>query len=141
MRSMRVVIVDDNPSVRFALRILLEHLGHEVVGFSENGQDALEIVSLLQPDVVVMDVKIPKIDGLSCTAKLIKMNPNVRVIVVTAGRTTENQVINFGAHGFVRKPFELSELNHAISAAILNQHNSIATKKSGTVSIDSNLNP
>jgi DNA-binding NarL/FixJ family response regulator len=65
-----------------------------------------------------MDVRMPLMDGLTCTALLAKNHPKSKVVIVTGSRTTENEAREAGARGFVEKPFGVSELNHAINLAM-----------------------
>ena len=111
------MIAEDTDTVRYALRVLVEHLGHQVVGIAADGQDALEKYERVQPDVVLMDVRMPRMDGLTCTSMLTQHNPPARVIIVTAGRTTEADARKAGARAYVEKPFDLQQLNAVIQSA------------------------
>ncbi len=113
---MRVLIAEDSDSVRYALRLVMEHLGHEVVGTATDGIDALEIFERTHPELVLMDVRMPRMDGLTCAAKLTELDPSVRVVVVTGARTTEEEARQAGAQGYVEKPFEIQELDELIHA-------------------------
>ena len=115
---MKVLIVEDTESVRFALRLALEYLGHEVVGTAIDGEEALEKYQRMHPELVFMDVRMPRMDGLTCTALLSKRDPNAKVIIVTGGRATESDARQAGARGFVEKPFEISDLNQLISSVV-----------------------
>jgi len=117
---MKVLIAEDTDSVRFALRLAMEYLGHEVVGVASDGQEALEKYRSRKPEVVLMDVRMPRMDGLTCTSLLAKHDPDAKVVIVTGGRTTENEARKAGARGFVEKPFEITQLNeliHSLAAA------------------------
>lgn len=118
--SMRVLIAEDTDSVRVALRILMEHLGHQVVGIAVDGEDALSQYREHHPDIVLMDVRMPGMDGLTCTSLLATQDPNAKVVILTAGRSTEADARRAGARALVEKPFDLSELAnvmHAVAAA------------------------
>ncbi|HUJ12003.1 MAG TPA: response regulator transcription factor [Verrucomicrobiae bacterium] len=115
---MKILIAEDTDSVRYALRLVLEHLGHEVVGFATDGEDAIAKYKSMQPELVVMDVRMPVMDGLTCTSLLAKDDPSAKVVIVTGSRTTENEAREAGASGFVEKPFGVSELNQAINLAM-----------------------
>jgi two-component system, chemotaxis family, chemotaxis protein CheY len=116
---MKVLIADDTDSVRFALRLVLEHLGHEVIGFATNGQEAIDKCASMNPEVIVMDVRMPLVDGLTCCSRLFKTNPNSKVVIVTGSRTTETEARQAGARGFVEKPFDVCELDRAINGALV----------------------
>ena len=115
---MKVLIADDTDSVRFALRLALEYLGHEVVGFAADGREAIEKNQSLHPELIVMDVRMPRMDGLTCTAELSKSDPTARVVIVTGSRTTESEAREAGARGFLEKPFDVSDLDRAIHGAL-----------------------
>ena len=116
--TMKVLIADDTDSVRFALRLVLEHLGHEVIGFATDGQEAIDKCATMHPELIVMDVRMPLIDGLTCTTLLSKSSPKSKVVIVTGSKTTESEARNAGARGFVEKPFDLCELDRAITGAL-----------------------
>ena len=117
---MRVMIAEDTDSVRYALRVLMEHLGHQVVGIASDGQDALEKYAHAKPDVVLMDVRMPRMDGLTCTSRLAEQDPGARVVILTAGRATEADARQAGALASMEKPFDLHELDaviHSVATA------------------------
>ncbi len=112
---MRVLIVEDIDSVCCAVRMALEFFGHEIVETARSGEEALQKYQTARPDVVVMDVKMPGgMDGLTCTSLIARQDPQARVVVLTAGRTTETQARAAGAAAFVEKPFELAQLRQAV---------------------------
>jgi two-component system, chemotaxis family, chemotaxis protein CheY len=115
---MKILIADDTDSVRYALRLVLEYLGHEVVGFATDGQETIEKYKAMLPELVVMDVRMPLMDGLTCTSLLARDHPDAKVLIVTGSRTTEKEALDAGACGFVEKPFGVSELDYAITAAM-----------------------
>ena len=111
---MRVLIAEDSESVRCALRLVLEHLGHEVVAQAANGEEAVALFLQQHPELVVMDVRMPVMDGLASTSLLRQLDPQARVVIVTAGRTTEFQARAAGADAFLEKPFDLTHLGEVI---------------------------
>jgi two-component system chemotaxis response regulator CheY len=116
--EMKILIADDTDSVRFALRLALEYLGHEVVGFACDGHEAIEKYASMRPDLIVMDVRMPRMDGLTCTSLLSKSDLSARVVVVTGSRTTESEAREAGARGFLEKPFDVTDLDRAIHGAL-----------------------
>jgi CheY-like chemotaxis protein len=80
-----VLIVDDHPSFRASARMLLESEGYEVVGEAEDGQSALQAVEDLHPDIVLLDVQLPDIDGIEVAARL-TANGSAPAIVLTSSR-------------------------------------------------------
>lgn len=111
---MKILIAEDTDSVCFALRMAVEHLGHEVVGTATDGVEALQQYEQFHPEVVLMDVRMPRMDGLTCTSKLAAQDPNAKVIIITGGRTTEQDAVDAGAQAFVEKPFGIDELGELI---------------------------
>ena len=113
---MRILIADDTASVCFALRLAMEYLGHEVVATATDGEDALQQYDRVHPEIVLMDVRMPLMDGLTCTARLSKQDPNSKVVIITGGRTTQKDAVNAGARALVEKPFGIHELGAVIQS-------------------------
>lgn len=113
-----VLIVDDHPVIRMAIRILLEHEGYRVFGETDNGVDALQMVREGEPDLVILDICIPKLDGLELLERLSNMPRPLRILVLTAQSAAlfANRCMRAGASGYVCKQEDLSELLSAIKA-------------------------
>ena len=113
-----VLIVDDHPVVRLAIRILLEHEGYKIFGETDNGVDALQMVRECEPDLVILDICIPKLDGLELLERLSSMPRSLRILVLTAQSATlfANRCMRAGASGYICKQEDLSELLSAIKA-------------------------
>jgi len=118
---MKLLIVDDAPYVLKALSDSLSAHGHEVYG-AVNGEEALKKFTDVNPDIVLMDVLMPKLDGVSATRRLIERDPKARIIVVTAvgKHGLEKECIDAGASGFIMKPFKIKDLLKIINS--LDQH-------------------
>jgi len=114
---MKLLIVDDASSVLKALSDSLCAHGHEVYG-AVNGEEALKKYTELNPDIVLMDVLMPKLDGVRATRSLIERDPEAKIIIVTAlgKRGLENECIAAGASGFIMKPFKIKDLLHMINS-------------------------
>ena len=120
-RLIRVLIVDDHALVRMGIRRLLEDLPDmEVVAEAENGEMALAMVKLHQPEVVLLDMKMPGIDGWEVTRRLKKTSPHVKVIAVTALSTEPlpSRVLQLGAMGYLTKESGLEEMAAAIRKVV-----------------------
>lgn len=116
---MRVLIADDHALFRDGLRSLLEARGIEVVGEARQGQEALDKTAALEPDVVLMDLKMPQMDGLTAT-RLIKASlPEVKVVVLTASEEDEDlfEALKSGAQGYLLKNLRADELVEMLQAA------------------------
>ena len=115
--GMTVLIVDDHPSFRASARTLLEAEGYEVVGEAENGAAALQAVKDLKPDLVLLDVQLPDIDGFQVAEQLSRLaDPPAVVLTSSRDRADYGPCINVcGACGFVPK----ADLSGATIAALL----------------------
>lgn len=113
-----VLIVDDHPVIRLAVRVLLEKHGMRVVGETDNGIDAVQMVRELTPQVVVLDIGIPKLDGLSVITRIkgLKVRSEILVLTSQTADTVCRRCIQLGARGFVNKEEDLGSLITAIKA-------------------------
>ena len=109
-----VLIVDDHPSFRASARMLLEAEGFDVVGEANDGLSALRAVEELRPDVVLLDVQLPDIDGREVAVRL-SANGSAPAIVLTSSRDLEDIGVLTGVRGFIPK----SELSGAALEALL----------------------
>jgi two-component system response regulator NreC len=115
--SLRIVIADDHTLMRAGLRALLEHdLGHTVVGEAETGLRALEQVRACTPDLVLMDVGMPELNGIEATRQLIAQTPGVKVIGLSIHADVDYviEMLKAGARGYLLKDSALEELHQAI---------------------------
>jgi two-component system response regulator NreC len=113
----RVLIADDHTIVRSGVRLLLEaEPGIEVVGEALDGSEALALTEALQPDVVLMDIAMPGMDGLEATRQIKARWPGINVLVLTMHRTNEYffEMLKAGASGYVLKGAETSDLTNAV---------------------------
>ena len=115
---MRVLIVDDHMLIRDALRSLLEAHGVEIVGEAGNGREAVALAHIHRPDVVLMDLMMPVLDGFEAI-KRIKSKPetaSIPVVAVTAlsRPTDQERAIASGAENYLCKPFDIEELSTMI---------------------------
>jgi DNA-binding NarL/FixJ family response regulator len=101
----RILIVDDHPLTREALSSLLRAHGFDVVGVASDGRQAITEVSRLQPDLVLLDLSMPGLDGLGALPRLREAAPDTEVVVLTASGTEENLLaaIRAGAAGYLLK--------------------------------------
>ena len=108
---MRIVIADDHALFRDGLRSLLKAQGHEVVGEAKNGKEAIALAHEQKPDVVLMDLSMPELDGLSATRQLVAEIPGVRVVILTASEEDSSlfEAIKAGAQGYLPKNLEADD--------------------------------
>src|SRR5438067_1486603 len=109
--GMRVVIADDHPLFRDGLRSLLEARGIDVVGEARNGQEAVDQARRLGPDIVLMDLAMPEVNGLAATRLISAELPSVKVVILTASEDDANlfEAIKSGAQGYIFKNLESNE--------------------------------
>ena len=116
----RVMIVDDHMLVRDGLNLLLSTFDDlEVVALAEDGQQALDLCLQVQPDVILMDIVMPNVDGPTATARIRASFPDVRVIALTSFMEEDliQQAVGAGATGYLLKNVSASQLADAIRAA------------------------
>ena len=119
MAKQRIVLVDDHEVVRLGLRALLDrHPQFEVVGEANSAREALEQVAALEPDVVVMDIRLPGTSGIEACEQIVDQHPNTKVIMLTSYAEDEMlfSAIRAGASGYVLKQIASEELVKAIEA-------------------------
>jgi two-component system chemotaxis response regulator CheY len=118
--SIRVLVTDDLPFMREAIRDVLESAGITVVGEAENGRDMMYRYADLEPDVVLLDITMPVMDGITALRKLIRYDPSARVVMCSALNEQELilRSIQLGARDFVVKPFEAQRIVSAVTKAM-----------------------
>ena len=116
--TIRVLIADDHTVVRKGLKALLseEKYGIEVVGEASNGIEAIQKVQELKPDVILMDLAMPRKSGMEAITEIKQMQPNARILVLTSFADDENviQALRVGAYGFLLKDTSPDELVQTI---------------------------
>jgi DNA-binding NarL/FixJ family response regulator len=118
--QIRVLIADDHTLVRAGIRSLLEKLsGIEVVAEADDGQEVLRLAAEHQPQIVLMDIAMPELNGLEATRQLTELHPSVRVVVLSIYSDEEHvyQALRAGASGFLLKGASIEELELAIRSA------------------------
>jgi two-component system response regulator NreC len=121
MPKARILLVEDHIVVRQGLKALLSgEADIEVVGEADNGREALQRVSDLQPDVVLMDISMPGLNGIEATRQICRHHPGVEVVILSMHSNEEYvfQVLQAGASGYVLKQSDSSEVLTAIRAAL-----------------------
>jgi len=119
MAKQRIVLVDDHEVVRLGLKSLLDrHPQFEVIGEAASAREALEQVAALEPDVVVMDIRLPGTSGIEACEQIVDQYPNTKVIMLTSYAEDEMlfSAIRAGASGYVLKQIASEELVKAIEA-------------------------
>jgi len=116
----KILIVDDLSSITEMIQSVLETHGHEIAGVARNGFEAIEKYKALRPDVVLMDIMMPEMDGMQSIRKILEYDQKAKIVVVTALGRPElmKEAVKAGAVGFVTKPFEIRRLLRAVEVAI-----------------------
>lgn len=101
----KILIVDDSPFTRHLLGMIVKMGGHEVVGVAEDGKQALALFESLRPELVTLDWLMPSKSGEAVLKKLIQLDPNAKVIMITgwANSSIEGRVLQAGAKAFLEK--------------------------------------
>lgn len=121
MRPLKIVIADDHGLMLEAIKLALEHEADlQVVGQAESGSELLPLVGQTEPDVVLLDLQMPGIDGVACIRLIRKRYPLVRTMVLSAYDSNEmiEAALEAGADAFISKSVDPAELAHALRRAI-----------------------
>ncbi len=116
----RVLIVDDLAFIKLIIRDTLEKTGFEVAGEASNGIEAIEQYKRLKPDIVLMDITMPRMDGIQALTEIMKADPAARIIMCSAlgQQKLIIQSIQLGAKDFIVKPFKPERIVGAIKKAL-----------------------
>lgn len=116
---MKLLIVDDAPEMLKAFRDILEAHGCEVYE-AENGEEALIKYAEVKPDIVLMDILMPRMDGISATKRMLQNDPQAKIIVISAvGKSgLKKECLAAGAKEFIVKPFKVKELLNSIDSRV-----------------------
>jgi len=124
MKPVTILIADDHVVIRKGLRTLLEERrGWKVVAEAANGREAVEKAARLRPDLVVMDLSMPELNGMEATRLILKAAPSSRVLILTMHNTEElvDETLRSGARGYVLKSDAERELVTALEAVLANR--------------------
>ena len=116
-RTLKLMIVDDSNIMRRRIERSQQFEELELVGTAGNGEEAIELFKRTDPDVVTMDLTMPRMDGIECIGRLVALKPKVRILVISAlaDKATAVEAMERGANGFLNKPFTDRQLNEAIA--------------------------
>jgi DNA-binding NarL/FixJ family response regulator len=122
--SIKILIADDQKIFREGLRALIEKQpGMEVIGEVENGRKAIQLVQELLPDLIIMDIAMPDLNGIEATRQIVAKIPNVKVIALSmhSDKRFVVEMLKAGASGYLLKDCAFEELAHAIRAVRVNK--------------------
>ncbi len=119
MECLKVVVADDEALMRTILRARLEKLGHQVVAEAENGEQAVEAVRTNRPDVVILDIRMPEMDGIEAARRITSESPCAILFLTAFGdQVLVEQATEAGAFGYLMKPFRKEDLAPAMEVAL-----------------------
>jgi len=116
----RILLVDDAVFMRMMLKDILQKNGYEVVGEAENGAVALEKYKELKPDLVIMDITMPEVDGIQAVKDIKKYDPSANIIMCSAmgQQAMVIEAIQAGAKDFIVKPFQAERVLEAVNKIV-----------------------
>jgi len=122
-RAIRLLLADDHRMLREGLRRSMDELGFTIVGEARNGVEAVDLAAAVQPDVVLMDVTMPELDGVEATRQLKARLPGTYVIMLTmhADQDVLAEAIRAGANGYLVKDCSVDEIAQAIDAVVIGE--------------------
>lgn len=108
----RVMIADDSDAIRMVLQDILSIGGHQIVAEAQNGAEAVEMYSQANPDVLLLDLAMPKKDGLTVVKEVMSKHQDAKIILITASDNQNiiNDCLNHGAKSFISKPFDFDRV-------------------------------
>ena len=113
-KKLRVLVVDDQPAVCDVVADTIQFAGHEIVGTAKDGMEAVARAKELQPDLVVMDILMPRLNGVDAMKQILTAKAAKRVLLMSGEYrslgVTREEMIRQGAAGFMEKPFNVTEL-------------------------------
>lgn len=134
---MRVLIVDDNASMRILLSTLLGDRGHQIVGSLAEGNGVMEAVDRLKPEIVCLDYQLPGRDGLEILEEINNTRPEIDVLFITASEDPEieQRAADAGAAGFLRKPFGQKQVLDEIQDVVATREHASAANRQSEASV------
>jgi len=121
MSKAQVIIVDDHKLFRSGLKFILNEIGNiEVVAEASNGRESLELLKKHKPDILIMDINMPEMNGVDASREALSLYPDIKILVLSMFGDDEyyNTMIDLGVKGFILKDSDNKELKNAISAIL-----------------------
>ena len=123
----RILIAEDETLIRMDLAEMLRESGYEVIGEATNGEEAINLAKELKPDLSILDVKMPKIDGITAAETIVHISP-VLMLTAFSQRDLVERAVDAGVMAYVVKPFTINDLLPAIEIAITRHAQMLALK-------------
>ena len=125
MTTKRILIAEDETLIRMDLAEMLRESGYEVVGEATNGEEAIALANELRPDLAILDVKMPKLDGISAAEVIVPLTP-VLMLTAFSQKDLVERALDAGVMAYVVKPFTINDLLPAIEIATVRHAQMIA---------------
>ena len=136
--ALRVVVAEDEGLIRMDVVATLEDAGYKVVGEGADGEEAIKLATELEPDLVVMDIKMPKLDGISAAEKIAELKIPVVLLTAFSQADLVARAAEAGAMAYVTKPFKPSDLLPAIQIA-LSRHEELTSLEAEIADLNDRL--
>ena len=119
----RVMIVDDNFVMRRNIRLIVEKLGHDVVGEADDGEDVVMVYGRVNPDIITMDITMPNMNGIDAMKKIKEKYPEAKIVMISAmgQKNKVLQSINAGAEHFIVKPINEKKVSEVFNKVLNKQ--------------------
>ncbi len=113
----RIMISDDSDAIRMVLRDIITIGHHELVAEATNGIETIDEYKRVKPDIVLLDVAMPKKDGIAALREITSLDPSAKIIMITASdnQNTMRDCLNAGASAYILKPFDFQDVLNVIS--------------------------
>jgi CheY-like chemotaxis protein len=115
--SKKILIVDDEENIRYLYEQELIYEGYETV-LAKDGKECLEMVQKEIPDLIILDIRMPKMDGLEAIGKIIELNKNIPIIINSAYSTYKDDFMSWAADAYVVKSYDLDTLKSTIKETL-----------------------
>ena len=122
--SKKIILADDHTILRAGLKSLIDVIdGYDVIGEADNGLEAVELVKKLHPDIVIMDIGMPNLNGVAATRRIMHSMPDVKILTLSMHTETQfvREMLDVGASGYLLKDCAFEELEIALSTIIKGQ--------------------
>ncbi len=109
---MMIFVVDDEPTLHEVYRDMFEFAGHCVIADAYNGVEAVDLFTKMgtKPDIIIMDHRMPRKDGIEATREILRLDPGARIIFASADVSVREEALSVGAIGFKSKPFDINDI-------------------------------
>ena len=115
-----ILVADDSDAIRLVLNDILSIGKHTIAGEASNGEEAVELFFKISPDLLLLDLAMPKKDGLTVVKEIMEKNPRAKIILITASDDQKiiNQCLQFGALSCISKPFDINNVLKQITDSL-----------------------